>query len=67
MTPEQIRHNSALDEEIRKADEEHAVYIADMDEKRRRYMEEHPDDPYAHLMFIAIKSKRTVIGMRYVD
>jgi hypothetical protein len=67
MTEAQIRHNAALDEEIRRADEEHAAYIADMDEKRRIYMEEHPADPYKHLMFIAIKSNRMAIGMRYVD
>ena len=66
MTPEQIRHNAALDEEIRRADEEHAAYLTEMDEKRRKYMEEHPEDPYAHLTFLAIRSKRMVIGMRYV-
>ena len=57
----------ALDEDIRRADEEHAAYIADMDEKRRRYMEEHPNDPYGHLMFLPVRGKRTVIGMRYVN
>jgi hypothetical protein len=67
LTIEQILHNIALDWEIKKADEEHAAYIAEMDEKRERYMREHPDDPYAHLTYLAIKSKRTVIGMRYVD
>jgi hypothetical protein len=67
LTTEQIMHNAMFDEEIRQADEEHRVYVEDLDRKRERYTAEHPDDPYAHLMYIPIKSKRTVIGIRYVD
>ena len=67
MTPEQWNHNRLLDDEIERADQEYAEYVADLDDKRQAWMKEHPEDPYGHLMFLPIRNRRTVIGIRYVD
>ena len=67
MTLEQKLHNHLLDEKIRRVDQEYAAYVAEMDEKRRQYMEMHPDDPWGHLTFLVLISKPAVHGIRYVD
>jgi hypothetical protein len=67
MTDEQIRHNADLDRRIREADEEYAVHVADMDNKRQKWIQAHPDDPTGHLMFLVLISKCAIHGIRYID
>ena len=63
----QIEHNAALDREISEAEREHQEYLKECEEKRQQFIKENPDNPYGHLFYMPVKSKRQVIGIRYVQ
>src|SRR4051812_46692619 len=63
----QLEHNTAVDREIEKAEMEHQEYIKGCEEKNREFVKNNPDNPYAHLFHLPVKSKRHIIAIRYVQ
>ncbi len=65
LTKEQLKHNSDLDFEIAEAEREHQQYIKDCEEKNKQFVKDNPNNPYAHLYSLPVKSKRMICGIRY--
>ncbi len=67
MTKEQIKHNAAVDADIKKSEEEYLAYLNDLAEQKKEFIKTHPDFPYIDSMFIPVIGKRFVAAIKYID